>query len=102
MGAIDVHDVDIQVAILERREHNAFAVRRDHALGGVDTKSRQPPQPRSVRTSSVKIKRVEPPHITLGRIWSWRAIALQSFAGSEHDPAIAIHEVAAGSLAAAA
>src|SRR6266496_1077476 len=36
LGSIRVHRVDLEIAILERSEHNLLSVRREHSLRSVD------------------------------------------------------------------
>src|SRR6185503_20500066 len=97
--AIDVHDVDVQIAILERREDDLPAIRREHSFRGVDAVAREPAQSGAIGARGVDVERIEPPHIPLRRVRTRRTDLLEGFARGEEDASVAVHEIAAGCLA---
>src|SRR5688572_17703772 len=81
--AVDIHRVDVQVAVLERREDDALTIRREHTFCGVDVVIRQAADTRPVSIRGIDVEAIESPDVTLRRIWARRAGRVVSVRGSE-------------------
>src|SRR3954468_11587389 len=95
-GAVDIHYIDIEVTVLEGSENQLRPIRRQHTFGGIDAEPRQPAQSGAVSPSRIDVERIQTPDVPLRWIRSRRTLLLQRLARRVKNPAIAVHEIAAG------
>src|SRR5690349_15930935 len=65
VAAVDIHRVDVEITALERREHDALPVRREHAFGSVHAVVGESAQVLAVAPDGVDVERIDAPDITL-------------------------------------
>ena len=101
VGAVDVHRVELEIAILERREDNCLAVGRERSLGGVDAVAREALGAAAIGIGGVDVVLVEPPHVPLRWVGLPGARAVGRARGRVEDFRVVREEVAARRLAGA-
>src|SRR5882762_10212285 len=94
-GAVSVHDVNIQVPVLQGCEYDLLSVGREHTLSCIDAESREATEVRPVGPRAVDVERIKPPDVALRWVRPRRTVLLERLARGEKDAAVAIHEVAA-------
>src|ERR1700731_522577 len=67
-SSVDVDHIDVEVAALERGEHELSPIRRQNTLCRVDAEARQAPKAGPVRVRRVHVVRIQTPDIAFGRI----------------------------------
>src|SRR5205085_9615057 len=97
--AVDVHRVDVEISVFERREHDGPAVRRQRSLCRVHTVAREAAEARTVVVRGVDVARVQSPDIALRRIGARRARRISRVRRTEKNLAVCVEEVAASRLA---
>ena len=101
VGAVHLHGVDVEVAVLERREDDPLAVGGEDALGGVDVVVGKALDVRPVAIDGEDVVLVERPHIALRWSGTRRTSRVVGGGRAEEEALATGKEPAAGSLAAA-